>query len=278
MTFVVFYGDRFIYQPVGNGGNKHELAYRKSEFAKQEYDTVFIGSSRTAFGISPSYFDSLSQRKTKSYNFGIIAGKPPQTFDWCEELIQNSAHLKYVFFELSSGFSENEKQDDPVLTFFKPSIPRREFEEAVIKFNLPLQNIPLQDFLSRKDNPVRQNFPLSKVQHMHSLNLQIEREIPEMLTAYNEMYWHRVTRLITLAESKQIQVRFFIPPRLKTENEIKMVYPIYKKLDEKHKLRVAHDDDSLYQADTSFDYSHLNYRGSKRFTELMAAAFDNQPF
>jgi hypothetical protein len=113
---------------------------------------------------------------------------------------------------------------------------------------------------------------------MHSLNLQIEREIPEMLTAYNEMYWHRVTRLITLAESKQIQVRFFIPPRLKTENEIKMVYPIYKKLDEKHKLRVAHDDDSLYQADTSFDYSHLNYRGSKRFTELMAAAFDNQSF
>lgn len=277
LVFVVFFGDNFIYQETK--GDKYEVRYRKNEFAKQEFNTVFIGSSRTVFGISPSYFDSLTDKKTKSYNFGIIAGLPPRTFDWCEELIQTKPSLKYVFVELSgTGIVPLNKNDEwlsdsyneMVLAFFRPTLPRKKVEK--IHYDL---NIPLKEFLGRNNIPLTKYFSLQEVRLSHSYNKQIEEKNPIMKIPVDEFYWKRILELIKSAESKNIRLYFFIPPRLKTEKELRMVYPIYQKLEEKYKLRAAHYDESLYQIDTSFDNSHLNYKGAKKFTELMAEAFNS---
>src|SRR5687767_9149821 len=89
-TFVVFFNDRLTYREpeftrqelrhqIFEAINR-QLAYRKSEITKQDFNTVFFGSSRTNYSVVPPYFDALTQNRTKSYNFGINAGFPPQTF------------------------------------------------------------------------------------------------------------------------------------------------------------------------------------------------------
>lgn len=278
LSFVVYYGDKFFYQSVGIGGSKYEVEYRRLEFAKQEFDTIFIGSSRTAFGISPSYFDYLTKGKTHSYNFGVISGMPPKTFDWCSEAIETKTSLRYVFFELSAGFIGAEKQDDRVLTFFKPAIPHAEYENKFIKYDVPLQNIPLENFLNKKDQPADSKYFSSQtVQLARQRNLQIEKSSVS-LPPLNKDYWNRVTELIKLAEAKQIHLYFFIAPRIKTDREFQIIYPIYQKLENKYKLKVDHYEETLYQFDTSFDISHLNSKGAKKFTELLTESFKIQDY
>src|SRR5688500_4384064 len=82
---------------------KDEPDYRRFIFASRDFNTVFVGSSRTKHAIIPAYFDSLTSGETKSYNFGIEGALPPYTIDECEELIRNKSSLKYLFFELSGN-------------------------------------------------------------------------------------------------------------------------------------------------------------------------------
>lgn len=276
-VFVLYYGDSFFYRSIGIGGSKYEAEYRKSEFAKQNYNAVFIGSSRTAFGISPVYFDYLNGRKTHSYNFGIISGMPPQTFDWGTELIRGNPSLKYVFFELSAGFIGMEKQNDKLLTFFKPSIPRAEYENKFAGYELPIQNITLESFLNKVDNPADpKHFSVATAELARRRNLQMEESATMPLQSAREDYWERVSQLIELARAKKVHLFFYIAPRIKTDREFQTVYPIYRQIDERYKLRVAHYEESLYAIENSFDISHLNSKGAKKFTELMAESFVKQ--
>lgn len=271
MAFVVFYGDQFAFENLGKAVNRSELAYRKAEFAAQPFDTVFVGSSRTVFGVAPTYFDSLNHKNTKSYSFGIFSGVPPHTFDWCEELIQTKPTLKYIFFELSAGFDDPDQHENWLLTFFRPSLPKKE----VVRFYRSF-NIPLEEFLNKKDPFDYRNVTTEQLQRRHAYNLQVEAKDSVVAASINEDYWSRISALIALAESKNIQICFYIPPRLTSEKEVVIVYPIYQKLKSRNKLAVRHYDESVYQIDTSYDAAHLNYKGAKKFTELLAEAFDNQ--
>lgn len=270
LVFVRFYGDQFIYEDLGARVNKSELEYRKKEFAAQPFDTVFIGSSRTVFSVAPAYFDSLNHKNTKSYNFGIFSGVPPHTFDWCEELIQTKPTLKYIFFELSAGFEEPDPHENALLAFFRPSVPRTQNLKFYYGYN-----ISLEEFINYKDTLTPLKVDSDKLQLVRSYNLQAEKKDYEA-NSLNEDYWNGISRLIALAESKQIHLYFYIPPRLESEKELKMIRPVYQKLEDKNKLSVRHYDESLYQIDNSIDLNHLNYKGAKKFTELMARAFDNQ--
>ena len=221
----------------------------------------------------------MTRGKTNSYNFGIIGGTPPQTFDWCANLIKTKPSLKYVFFELSGTYSAPVNYNNWTLTFFKPAVrPARMDENDFPDLKMPLQNIPLESFLNKKDAPVAQNFSLERVQLMQIRNQRAEQINAAPATAINQDFSDRVAELIKLAEAKQIHIYFFIPPRLETENEFNVIYPVYSRLEDKYKLKAAHYDESLYQTDTSIDSGHLNYKGAKKFTELAAEAFNHQNF
>ncbi len=269
--------------------------YRKSQFAKQEFNTVFVGSSRTKFAIVPAYFDLLTEQKTKSYNFGIDAGLPPQTFFWCEELMLESSSLKYVFFELSGGlnvsegyvetwrefyfadysrvlkylnFKESmEYHDKLVAGFFRPSLTHTANR---IDRNIPWENVFEGNELKKKAAILPE-----VLREKRGFNLLIENE-KEDISAFDEFYWNRILRLIKIAESKQIHICFFIAPRIKSETELKMIQPIYRRLDRKYKSGAAHYDEIFYQDDTSSDDSHLNHKGAIEFSKYMAEVFKSQ--
>lgn len=313
LAFVFLRGDSFVYrEPAFSEAemrgmiDRHvdpQVRFRYAEIAEESFDTVFIGTSRTNYNIAPTYFDRLTSNRTKSYNFGINGGLTPQSFDWCEELIRARPSLKYIFFELSARdvkdslaqFSwdgltfpayaaklENHLNLSAV-SALKPRIfptdnqpdyrkPRMIFREFNDDYN-----VPLEEFLKKTDKPAAKLVSLREIELSHRRNLAAEQSETDLNYPLDENYRNRVARLIELAESKGIRIYFYLPARLGPA-EPPAVLPIYKKLDPKYRLGVRHFDDSLYRPDASFDEFHLNHAGARRFTELLAAAFNDQNF
>lgn len=277
LPFVYFYED--------------ELAQQKKRAAARDFNAVLIGSSRTKYGVIPAYFDALTKNRTQTYNFGINAGLPPETFDWCEELIAAKPQLSYVFFELSSDEGLVQIPEEPwkSLRFenYRKALKKMSFAES-LDFHERLAVASLKPNPPRKFSDynvsleaARQNgniLPPGKVspeqlEKARHRNLQIKKDEKSAADELSENLWARVVKLINLAESKNIRLYFFVPPRLETDSEMRAVNALWQRLDEKYKLPVNHFEDALYVNETSVDDFHLNHRGALKFTENMAAAF-----
>jgi hypothetical protein len=71
---------------------------------RDEIDTLFIGSSRVYHGVNPGAFDAVTTAAgvpTHSYNFGVDAMLPPETFYVADQVLAaNPRKLRWVFIEL----------------------------------------------------------------------------------------------------------------------------------------------------------------------------------
>lgn len=70
-----------------------------------EYNTLFIGSSKTYRGVIPSLFDSLTSRKEdiRSYNLGVPAMSAVETYHVIEHILnEKDLSLKWVLVELTA--------------------------------------------------------------------------------------------------------------------------------------------------------------------------------
>jgi hypothetical protein len=79
----------------------------KIEFIEEhrdEIDTLFIGSSRVYHGVNPRVFDAVTAAAgvpTHSYNFGVDAMLPPETFYVTDQILAAQPRkLRWVFIEL----------------------------------------------------------------------------------------------------------------------------------------------------------------------------------
>jgi hypothetical protein len=70
---------------------------------KDEFDTLFVGTSSIYYSVSPEIFDRTTGESglpTRSFNFGIDAMHPPENFFVLEQILKtNPRHLKWVFLE-----------------------------------------------------------------------------------------------------------------------------------------------------------------------------------
>lgn len=74
--------------------------------AHDQYNTLFIGSSRIHYQIIPSIFDQMAAEagvQTTSYNAGVAGMRPPETDYFFDYLMRTPPkNLRWVFIELSS--------------------------------------------------------------------------------------------------------------------------------------------------------------------------------
>ncbi|MEN0048284.1 MAG: hypothetical protein AAF806_14575 [Bacteroidota bacterium] len=66
---------------------------------KNEYNTIFIGSSRTYNQVNPIVFDSITG--LESFNLAYSAVQPFRIFDYMAEIAKQRPDLDYVFVEMS---------------------------------------------------------------------------------------------------------------------------------------------------------------------------------
>ncbi|MGB7069041.1 MAG: hypothetical protein WBD22_06060 [Pyrinomonadaceae bacterium] len=268
---------------------KDELTYRREKLAEQDYNTVFIGSSRTKFAIVTHYFDTLANYRTKSYNFGLDGGLPPQTLAWGEEIVNNKPSVKYIFIELSGvdyvsnfiGFNLPDYQHGS--TFFSLKELSGSSNKIATFFFRPQFQIGRSDFDLRYgswidkhgQNGRRETFQ-QELMRTKLRGLRVEKA--DDPGTENDEYWRKIENVLKAAESRNVRVYFFVPPRLLTDNEANTVSPMYHKIPEKYKIRAVHLDESLYTVETSRDEYHLNRAGAEIFTKAIAEAFADQSF
>jgi len=70
---------------------------------KDEFDTLFLGSSRFYYAVSPEAFDNITRENglpTRSFNFGIDGMNPPENFYVLEQILKTEPRsLKWIFVE-----------------------------------------------------------------------------------------------------------------------------------------------------------------------------------
>ena len=71
---------------------------------KDEFDTIFVGSSRIYYGVAPAVFDQVlaeNGRPSRSFNFGGSGMYPPEEFYVLEQILAlHPPHLRRVFLEI----------------------------------------------------------------------------------------------------------------------------------------------------------------------------------
>ncbi len=77
---------------------------------RDEFDTLFIGTSRIQHHIAPEIFDRVAAEKgwpTHSFNFGIDGMHPAESFYVIEQILKTKPRkLKWVFFELEDVLTD----------------------------------------------------------------------------------------------------------------------------------------------------------------------------
>ena len=73
---------------------------------RDDYDTLFLGSSRIYHQINPQLFDRLTSERriaTKSFNAAIDGMRPPEDAYYFDQIVKfRPRHLRWVFFELGA--------------------------------------------------------------------------------------------------------------------------------------------------------------------------------
>jgi hypothetical protein len=71
---------------------------------KDEFDTLFLGTSRFYYAVSPEIFDNITRENgvpTRTFNFGIDGMHPPENFYVLEQILKTEPRkLKWVFVEV----------------------------------------------------------------------------------------------------------------------------------------------------------------------------------
>jgi hypothetical protein len=90
-----------LFPPTIPGGVAAKLKFFTEH--KDEFDTLFVGTSCIYYSVSPEIFDQTTQASglpTHSFNFGIDAMHPPENFYVLEQILKTKPrNLKWVFLE-----------------------------------------------------------------------------------------------------------------------------------------------------------------------------------
>ena len=81
----------------------NDIAWAKTDYLlkhKDEFNTLFVGTSKTYWQADVTAFDSLTNHKTKTYNFGIDAIAGAEIFNYTDNLVSLDKNIKYVFIEV----------------------------------------------------------------------------------------------------------------------------------------------------------------------------------
>jgi hypothetical protein len=81
----------------------NDIAYAKAQYFlnhSKDFNTVFIGTSKTYWEANVTLFDSLTNHKTRSFNYGVDAIAAAEMFYYTDNLVRLDKNIRYAFIEL----------------------------------------------------------------------------------------------------------------------------------------------------------------------------------
>jgi len=230
------------------------------EAHKDNFDIVFVGSSRVFHGLSPRIFDqvaSASGQHWRSFNLGMDKMGMAQSMAIIRELVATSPrHLKYVFFELEKGTA--------TLAGGQQRPAQREPPSQPSGRGLG----PDGDGFFPMDRPMS---PAVESFYQERLAAVKANPVPRQP---NELVRTELDRFYEEMAARNIQVIFLVAPSLRTAHGSGVNAPPGSPL-------FSFDDlvrySSLYEEENRMDAEHLNVRGAEIFSRTLAQEFIAKP-
>ncbi|MCE7068129.1 hypothetical protein [Dyadobacter sp. CY326] len=286
---------------------RRDIATRERLCQKFDPNVVFIGTSRTLYGVNPALFDSLNAGKTRSYNMGLFSISFAHALQIAENLIENERKTNTIFIELSAldystmHLTPNQLFQDVYFrsraTGFASNMDDKEkVSEFLTDLNLTLFQIfsiaPQIAAIKKLVKPVKD--PIEGPPHLQDNGFQI---VVDTLTGVNTMlinnqfytkklittdrkstpnlyYLSRINGIIALARSHGKSVVFFMPNNF-TKGEFETLSHVMPYIPEANLISLPKDSrmDAIFKPVNLFDPHHLNMKGSAIYTTYLHAQF-----
>lgn len=287
--------DHYIYKKTRPKRYQQKLHYIKKNI--NQFDSIFIGSSRTEHALNSKLFAKLSGYKT--FNWGLasqVSTRMLKNLKLYSQIIKKSKTIKRVFIEISPFYKI---QYD--LNFIDRSNPINEIFHLIdIKQKITLADIEVflkmivtkytrNIFYIFKENHFSMNhfhdFNPLNIKKIKSNGLKKRREVflknykiyrPKPINYPNESRLKNYKWLENLYEfcksmqEQNIEIIFYLEPATNYNKTIAILYPYIKKnnftlLD----LNNIETNPQLYDEDLFFDGDHLNSQGAEIFTHQL---------
>jgi hypothetical protein len=285
---------------------RYEAAYKRDSLLwpiRRQVNTVFIGSSRTAFSLIPAQFDSLTHQQTHSFNHGLSGTFVPATFDEAERIIDmDGLALKTLFFELSFPLTtagtdpfDQESPTDELLFMADYARQQATGLDVVGELTRTTNDVLVKALMLKNtvtfavnslNKPVDDNFVMTPggYRYYRSVNwidpLEVaksasERSRERLPTAKADTvptrYRQRIQRLIERCNQRKVAL-YFVRPNHLTTTEKRLLPGIEAAIPARYRFGMPARYNSLYQMGVycSDDGMHLNRRGARLFTARFA--------
>ena len=287
--------DHYIYKKTRPKRYQQKLHYIKKNI--NQFDSIFIGSSRTEHALNSKLFAKLSGYKT--FNWGLasqVSTRMLKNLKLYSQIIKKSKTIKRVFIEISPFYKI---QYD--LNFIDRSNPINEIFHLIdIKQKITLADIEVflkmivtkytrNIFYIFKENHFNMNHfrdsGILNIKKIRDKNLIKRRDDflkdykiykPKPVkylqeTQVKDYIWlENLYEFCKSMQEQNIEIIFYLEPALNYNKTLEIIYPYIKKnninlLD----LNSVETNLQLYDEDLFFDKSHLNSQGAEVFTHQL---------
>lgn len=292
-----------VKESIKNKSNKNFLKYSKIHNNKNEYNIIFLGSSRGYTAYNPVIFDSILN--TKTFNMCTSSQNVIETYYTLKEILNHQRPKLIVYEMFLQSFDKTDDYYQIISngSFFEdPSLKRNMIFNG---FGLPgianylspiLRNklyikADIMAFLTSNGN--KDNNQRTKSRYWISGYLHDKQEVTENQISHFEgmatldntelsskklEYFRKIVKLCKEQNIQLICVRAPFPPtRLKRDNQMELIrlHEFYRNLCFKNDVNFydlnSISDNSYEYLDTDFsDSHHLNYKGANKASNELA--------
>lgn len=282
---------------------RRDIAARKMLYSTFNPNVVFIGTSRTLYGIDPALFDSLNQQKTRSYNFGIFSLSPYSSIQLAGEMLSDSPAIKTIYIELSAlDYSTVALQPQQVVqdAVFRANVladcSNIDFHDKADSFldglnstlfqmvSIAPQISSAKKALNPEDDPIEGNAnllpngyqpvtsALSKTNDRIIANKSATEQMLSMCppSVRNTFYVSQINKLIARARLLGKSVVFYYPNNI-TRGEYRILSQVAPFLPRENLIPSPGHNlfNVLFKPENLFDAHHLNRKGAAIYTQFL---------
>ncbi|MGG7664346.1 hypothetical protein [Dyadobacter sp. BHUBP1] len=266
-------------------------------------NVVFIGTSRTQYGIDPAFFDSLNHQKTRSYNFGIFSLSPYSSIQIADDMLSASPAVKTIYIELSAlDYSTVALPPQQVVrdAIFRARVlagcSHIGLQEKTGSFlaglnttlfqmvSIAPQVLSVKKALNPGTDPIegRANLLTNGYQPVTAALFKTNERIAANKTSTEQMlalrpqtqrntyFISRINQLITRATRLGKRVIFYYPNNI-TRGEQQILSQVAPFLPEENLIRLPNQPEfnGLFKPENLFDAHHLNRNGAAIYTRFL---------
>lgn len=271
--------------------------YKTAFLEKNNYDVLFLGSSRVEMHYDTKIFDSLTGKN--SFNLSLAGATPRVAFAALKSYLFNSAPPEHVFYEIDYHFlkynSTEIKEFNNYFPFLKNEILREEFNSIDSRINHfyynPYFSFPYTGFKNLSTslhgwlNIPNQTDSLYHKGYLKevlrpSLNYIPEKPSYSYFCISERKY---MDSIITLCKKSNIQITLVSSPifaggRLDVANK-KQIIGQLKNIALINRIHYNDFSSQPYcsQRRLFIDHYHMNAEGARKYSSFFASFFNNNP-